>query len=131
MGLVLACVVRTLHDDWSFRLGENRSDESSPTFGGYAALARLLNAAIITILNFQSVDWLLPKAHLQALPHQLAAQKLSHYFEVGLKTVVFKIQLVILAMETSSIRISRYDTEVKKFPCRRNKRMQVYYEHGN
>ena len=26
MGLVLACVVRTLHDDWSIRLGENRPD---------------------------------------------------------------------------------------------------------
>ena len=26
MGLVLACVVRILHDDWSIRLGENRLD---------------------------------------------------------------------------------------------------------
>ena len=26
MGLVLACVVRILHDDWSIRLGENRTD---------------------------------------------------------------------------------------------------------
>ena len=28
MGLVLACVVRILHDDWSIRLGENRPDEA-------------------------------------------------------------------------------------------------------
>ena len=28
MGLVLACVVRILHDDWSIRLGENRPDQS-------------------------------------------------------------------------------------------------------
>ena len=26
MGLVLACVDRILHDDWSIRLGENRLD---------------------------------------------------------------------------------------------------------
>ena len=26
MGLVLACVVRILHDDWLIRLGENRHD---------------------------------------------------------------------------------------------------------
>ena len=26
MGLVLACVVRILHDDWSIRMGENRLD---------------------------------------------------------------------------------------------------------
>ena len=26
MDLVLACVVRILHDDWSIRLGENRPD---------------------------------------------------------------------------------------------------------
>ena len=26
MGLVLACLVRILHDDWSIRLGENRPD---------------------------------------------------------------------------------------------------------
>ena len=26
MGLVITCVVRILHDDWSIRLGENRPD---------------------------------------------------------------------------------------------------------
>ena len=34
-------MVRILHDDWSSRLGENRSDQPPKTFGGYAALARL------------------------------------------------------------------------------------------
>ena len=38
MGLVLACVVRTLQDDWPIRLGENRPGQSSQTFGGYAVL---------------------------------------------------------------------------------------------
>ena len=41
MGLVLACVVRILHDDWSIRLGENRPDQSSQAFVGYAVLKTL------------------------------------------------------------------------------------------
>ena len=33
-------MIRILHDDWSFGLGENRPDQSSQTFGGYAIKAR-------------------------------------------------------------------------------------------
>ena len=39
MGLVLACMVRILHDDWSNRSGENRSNRALKyaSYVGYAA----------------------------------------------------------------------------------------------
>ena len=43
-------MIRILHDDWSMRSGENRLDQSSQIFGGYAVtLLRECNRPILVV----------------------------------------------------------------------------------
>ena len=43
-------MARILHDDWSIKLGENRSDQSSQTFGGYAIKDKFPNICASQII---------------------------------------------------------------------------------
>ena len=49
MSLVLACVVRIMHDNWSIRLGENRPDRA------LKHLAAMLYTEHIKTINFQGM----------------------------------------------------------------------------
>ena len=42
-------MVRILHDDWLIRLGENRPDQSSQRFGGYAVAKALLRPPCVSL----------------------------------------------------------------------------------
>ena len=51
MGLVLACVIRILQDDWSIRLGANRPE------GARKHLAAMLSSSNLLLLGY-GVSWL-------------------------------------------------------------------------
>ena len=57
MGLVLARVVRILHDDWSIRLGENRLDRALKNF-----------AAMLLAFNpLYDIDWSIQRIFISFL----------------------------------------------------------------
>ena len=49
-------MVRILHGDWLIRLGENRLDQSSRTFGGYAICIKLniVGCGLKTVVCFHA-----------------------------------------------------------------------------
>ena len=58
-----------LHDDWLIRLGENRPDQSSQTFGGNASLYTVVVHIVVIVKLFASVQRAVSSIRL--IPHEL------------------------------------------------------------